>query len=169
MKISLRFPIVLNTDEHDDAFAQKQAFLNVFQFDPEEIAQRRCTGKKNLELIDFVRLSDQETYFYSPLFTGRNLNTDDEEVCFAYFEHKQSQYKKCPSQYYSTKERTAYKKNNSLPTYIPWGVLEHYLDAYMNGPHTQQHFERWLALQQKTAITTEIKNDTIKKSTPRKI
>lgn len=169
MKISVRFPIILQTDEPDDVFAQKQAFLNAFQFDPEEVAQQQCAVNQNLELVDFVRLNRQETYFYSPLFTGRNLTIEDEEVCFAYFEYKHSQYKQSPDQYYSPKERNAYKKNNSLPTYMPWEILEQYFDSYMRGPHTQQHFERWLALQQKTAITAEIKNETINKSPPRKI
>jgi len=169
MKISLLFPAVVPIDEYDNVFAQKEALLNIFQFDPDEVAQQRSSVKKKLELIDFVRLSHHETYFYSPLFAGRNLTTDDEEVCFAYFEHKQSQYKQSPEQYYSIKQRNAYKKNNSLPAHMPWEVLEPYLDAHLFGPHTKTHFARWLALQQNKTLTAEVSNTSAKTSAARKI
>ena len=169
MKISLLFPAVVPIDENDDVFAQKEVLLNVFQFDPDEVAQQRSLVKKKLELIDFVRLSHYEAYFYSPLFTGRNLTTDDEEVCFAYFDHKHSQYKQSPEQYYSTKQRNAYKKNNSLPVYMPWEVLEPYLDEHINGPHLETHFARWLAVQQNKTLTAEVSNTSAKTSAARKI
>lgn len=169
MKITLRFPFIVSIDENDDVYAQKQAVLSALQFDPQEVAQQRQVVKQELEHVHYVRLSNQEAYFYSPLFAGRNLNTDDEEVCFAYFDYKQTQYSQYPQKFYSTKELNAHKKNHSLPTYLLWEMLEQHLSARMNSPCTEQHFERWLSLQQKTAIAAEVKDTPVKKSQKRKI
>lgn len=169
MKITPCFPLVVPFDENDDVYAQKRAFLSAFQFDPHEVAQYRQVVEQELELVHYVRLSDREAYFYSPLLAGRNFNTDDEEVCFAYFDYKQAQYTKFPGQFYSTKDLTAHKKNKSLPTYLPWEGLEQHLGAQINGPYIETHFERWLSLQQKTAITAEINSTPGNKSNPRKL
>lgn len=169
MKITPRFPLIVSIAETDDVYAQKWAFLSAFQFDPQEVAQQRRVVKQELELVDYVRLSNQEAYFYSPLFAGRNLNTDDEEVLFAYFDYKQTQYSQYPQKYYSTKELNAHKKNNSLPTYLPWEGLEQHLTARMNGPYIEQYFERWLALQQHKTLTAEVKDTPVAKAKERKL
>lgn len=169
MKITTRFPLVVLHDTHDDLFAQKKAFMSAFQFDPQEVAEQRNAVDRELELVFFVCLSDHQAYFYSPLFVGKYLNTDDEEVCFAYFDYKQEEYSEFPGQYYSAKDFKAHTKNNSLPAHMPWEALEQRLSDKMNGPYIERHFARWLALQQHKTLTAEIKSNPTKKSTTRKI
>ena len=127
---------------------------------PKLIGSRRQVEKK-LKILDFVDVGylnniGYRVMLYSPMQEGRLLNKRDDFVKMATCDYINSMYQKNPDQFLNI------RRNKKYPATIP---LEAMMEAWRDCDETI--FERWVAKNQKQAITQEL-NDAIEQKPKQK-